>query len=94
MALGAPPARVLRLVVWEGAVLALTGIALGLAGALMLTSLMSALLYRAAPNDPATFAIVTFAAVSILLALVALGACCLPAWRAMRLNPIVALRYE
>ena len=89
MALGARPARVLRLVVGEGAVLALIGVALGLAGALMLTSLMFTLLYEVAPTDPATFAVV-----ALFLGAVSLGACYSPARRATRIDPVISLRVE
>jgi putative ABC transport system permease protein len=88
-ALGAQRRDVLRLVMNEGAKIALFGIAFGIAGALALTRLMASLLFEVKPTDP-----VTFAAVGILLALVTLVACYLPARRAMRVDPMVALRYE
>jgi putative ABC transport system permease protein len=88
-ALGAQRGDVLRLVLRDGARIALFGIASGIAGALALTRLMAGLLFEVKPTDPATFA-----AVAILLALVALAACYIPARRAMRVDPMVALRYE
>jgi predicted permease len=88
-ALGAQRRDVLRLVMRDGAKIALFGIALGIAGALALTRLMASLLFEVKPTDPAIFA-----GVAILLALVALAACYIPARRAMRVDPMVALRYE
>jgi putative ABC transport system permease protein len=88
-ALGAQRSDVLRLVVRDGAKIALFGIASGIIGALALTRLMASLLFEVKPTDPATFA-----GVAILLALVALAACYIPARRAMRVDPMVALRYE
>jgi ABC-type antimicrobial peptide transport system permease subunit len=73
----------------DGAKIALFGIASGIAGALALTRLMASLLFEVKPTDPGTFA-----GVAILLALVALAACYIPARRAMRVDPMVALRYE
>ena len=89
MALGAPRRDVFRLVVGQGLKLAGIGIAIGIAGALGLARLMSSLLYGISATD-----FETFAGVSILLALVALLACFIPAQRAMRVDPTVALRYE
>ena len=89
LALGAHPRDVLRLVVGQGMQLVVAGILLGIAGALALTRLMASLLYRVSPSDPATFVVV-----SVLLALVALIACYVPARRAMRVDPMVALRTE
>jgi len=88
-ALGAQGWDVLRLVLKDGAKIALFGIIFGIAGALALTRLMASLLFEVKPTDPATFA-----AVAILLALVALAACYIPARRAMRVDPMVTLRYE
>ena len=89
MALGAQPRDVLRLVMGDGAKLAFLGIAAGMAGAIGLTRVMISLLFEVKPTDPATFA-----AMAILLAIVALAACYIPARRAMRVDPMVALRYE
>jgi putative ABC transport system permease protein len=89
VALGASRADVLALVVRQGLVLALTGSAIGMAGALLLSRLMSSQLYGVSPTDP-----ITFVAVSVLLTLVALAACHIPARRAMQVDPMVALRYE
>jgi predicted permease len=88
-ALGAQRRDVLRLVMRDGTKIALFGIAFGIAGALALTRLMASLLFEVKPTDPTTFA-----GVAILLALVALAACYIPARRAMRVDPMVALRYE
>ena len=89
MALGAQTRDVLRLIGREGFVLVLIGIAIGLAGALALTRLMSSLLFGVSPTDATTFA-----AVPAVLAVVALAACYLPARRAARVDPTVALRYD
>ena len=89
MALGAGPRDLLRLVLRHAAALILVGVAAGVAAALWLVRLMRGLLYGVAPNDPTTFA-----AVSGLLVLIALAACIVPARRAMRVDPLVAFRYE
>ncbi len=89
MALGAQRRDVLRLIVGDGAKLAFAGIVIGLLGALALTRWMVSLLFEVKPTDPATFA-----AVAILLSVVALAACYIPARRAMKVDPMVALRYE
>jgi predicted permease len=89
MALGARSGDVMRMVVGEGAKMALVGVAAGLAGAFGLTELMANQLFGVTAHDP-----LTFAAVAILLTLVALVACYLPARRAVRVDPIVALRCD
>jgi putative ABC transport system permease protein len=89
MALGAARGRVLRLVIGQGMALAVVGIAIGLAGALALTRLLGTQLYSIKPTDPATFA-----GVSFLLAAIAFVATLVPALRATRVDPVVALREE
>ncbi|MGH9776111.1 MAG: ABC transporter permease [Candidatus Acidiferrales bacterium] len=89
MALGAQPGDVLRLVLGHGGKLALAGIVIGLAASLALTRLMSSILFGVKASDPETFV-----AVAALLLGVTLAACYFPARRAMRVDPIKALRYE
>jgi putative ABC transport system permease protein len=89
VALGAQPSDVLRLMAGQGTTLALSGIGLGLAGAIALTRLMQRMLFGVTPTDPATFC-----AVPLVLLAVALVAGLLPARRAARIDPTVALRHE
>ena len=89
LALGAQKSHVLKIVLGQGARLALLGVVIGLAAAAGLTRLMSTILYGVSPTDP-----LTFSAVAMVLTLVALVACYIPARRAMRVDPIVALRYD
>ena len=89
MALGAQMKDVMSLVLRNGMVLAVIGVALGLAGAFALTRLMSKLLFCVTPTDA-----MTFAAVSGVLILVALCACYIPARRAAKVDPMIALRHE
>ena len=89
MALGAPTLDVLKLVVRQGMILALIGIVIGLAAALALTRVMSSLLFGVTERDP-----ITFVVVAALLIVVAFIACFVPARRATKIDPLVALRYE
>jgi putative ABC transport system permease protein len=89
VALGAQSDDVLRLVLSEGLLMAFLGVAIGLAGALALSRLLAILPFGIRAAD-----LVTFACVAILLTAIATTACYIPARRAMRVDPIVALRYE
>jgi ABC-type antimicrobial peptide transport system permease subunit len=89
MALGAERKDVLRLVLADAARMTFFGVAIGLIAAAGLTHLMKNLLFGVSAGDPATYALV-----AVLLSAVALLACCIPARRAMRLDPMAALRYE
>jgi ABC-type antimicrobial peptide transport system permease subunit len=89
MALGASPQQVRRMVVFQGMLLALIGVVLGVASALALTRLMRSLLFGVKPWDPSTIVLV-----AVLLSAVSLVATYLPARRASRVDPMVALRYE
>ncbi len=89
MALGARPVSVLKLVLREGVIVGLAGVAIGLAATLAVVRLLSGLLYEVPPFDPATFM-----GASLLLMAVVLAACYIPARRASRLDPMIALRWE
>jgi putative ABC transport system permease protein len=89
MALGAQRSDILRLVLGEGALIVVAGVLAGLIGSLLLTRFLRTMLFDTKPTDP-----VTFGALTLLLGLVALLACLLPARRASRVDPLVALRHE
>jgi putative ABC transport system permease protein len=89
MALGAQPSQVLFLVQRQGMLLVLVGLAIGISGGLLLTQLMKSLLFQVAPNDP-----LALIAGAVTLMLASLLACFLPARRAARVDPLIALRYE
>ncbi len=88
-ALGASAGSLLRLIVSRGLVLALIGLVIGVGGALGLTRVMERLLYGVGARDP-----MTMSSVAVVLAAVAVSACYIPARRATRVDPLVALRYE
>jgi putative ABC transport system permease protein len=89
MALGARPVDVLKLVVKQGLALALVGVFVGLIVSIALTRVLASQLYGVTPTDP-----VTFTAISVLLILVAVIACSIPAIRAAKVDPMIAVRYE
>jgi putative ABC transport system permease protein len=89
VALGAQPSDVLRLVLGQGARLTMAGIAVGVSVALLLTRFMGSFLFGVKASDP-----LTFAGVTILLSCIALAACYIPARRAMRIDPMEALRFD
>jgi putative ABC transport system permease protein len=89
MALGAQWPDVLKLIMRSGMLLVAVGLIIGLLGALALTRLMTTLLFEVSPTDP-----ITFGAVALCLIVAALLACYVPARRATRVDPLIALRYE
>jgi predicted permease len=89
LALGAQPVQIFRMVLGKGLLLTSIGVALGLVGSLGLTRLIRSMLYGVTPHD-----VITFAAATVFLAVVALLACFFPARRATKVDPMVALRYE
>ena len=89
MALGATSTGILKLVVGYGVVVTLIGVALGIAGSFALTGALRGILFETSATDP-----VVFVGVSLLLAFVSIAACYAPARRAVRVEPVIALRYE
>jgi putative ABC transport system permease protein len=89
IALGAPAARVLGMVVWNGLALVAIGLTIGLAGAAAVTRLGASWLYGVSAADPLTFLLVP-----VLILGVALLACLIPAWKATRIDPVTALRFD
>jgi putative ABC transport system permease protein len=89
MALGAQSGDVSRLFIKQGMTLVMVGVGLGLSGAFALTRVMTSLLFAVGAKDP-----LTFAAVAVLLSLIALLACYIPARRAAHVDPLIALRHE
>jgi putative ABC transport system permease protein len=89
MALGAKTRDVLRLIIWQGMRLTLIGVGLGLLGSFALTRLLERLLFGVSSTDP-----LTFASISLLLAIVALLSCYIPARRAAKVDPMAALHHQ
>jgi ABC-type antimicrobial peptide transport system permease subunit len=89
MALGAGSGQVVRLVLQQGLVLAATGIVIGVAGALALSRITESLLYGVTPSDP-----LTFGAVAAVIAVIAVVACIVPMRRAIRVDPLMAIRTD
>jgi putative ABC transport system permease protein len=89
VALGAQRSDILKLIVFRGMLLTVCGVVLGSIAALLLTRLMSGLLFGVSPTDP-----LTFGSIAALLVIVALAGCYFPARRAMKVDPLIALRYE
>ena len=89
VALGAGPREITEMVLRRGLTLVTIGMVIGLAGAIATTRLLEQMLFRVAPNDP-----VTLGAVSLIFAAVAVFACLLPAWRAVRVDPVAVLQAE
>jgi len=89
MSLGARTGDVLRLVIRQGMSLTLAGLVIGVGLSALATGLLASLLFEVSPTDPVTFVIV-----GGVLSAVAFGACLLPAWRATRADPVIALRME
>jgi putative ABC transport system permease protein len=89
LALGAQRTDVFRSIMKEGAQLALAGVVLGMASAVLVTRLLSRELYGVGPADP-----VTYLAVAVIMVIVTMAACAIPTFRAMRVDPLIALRQE
>jgi putative ABC transport system permease protein len=89
IALGAVQSRILRMIMWHGLALTMIGVTIGVGGALALMRLLAAMLYQVSPADA-----LTFAAVGLFLVIVALCATYLPARRATKIDPAVAMRSE
>ena len=89
MAIGAQPRDVFRMILGQGMMLTIIGIAAGLLGAFGLTRLMATMLFSVKPTDP-----ITFTAVALILLLIALIACYIPGRRATKVDPVNSLRYE
>jgi putative ABC transport system permease protein len=89
IALGADTPKIARLILWQGMKPTIAGIVLGLAGSLATTRLVQTMLYDVKPSDP-----IVVVSVVVLLVMIALAACFVPAWRATRIDPVAALRAE